>query len=119
MKRCAESGWIVGMTTPIPDDPRVAYDGSPALMGCSHIVCTDCGQAVRRVDRRRVPQLYPVPAQLQALYDAPDPDQLGVFVSKLSDGHRAYFCRCSWTDQFAGSPLRWSDLPWKCGGHPD
>jgi hypothetical protein len=54
-----------------------------------------------------------------ALYAAPQPETthyVGTGGQGLS--FRTYFCRCHAEDLTAFRLLDYTDLPWRCGGHP-
>jgi hypothetical protein len=108
------------MSALLPDDPRVAYEGGQPLVGCSRVLCGECGKVVRHVDQRRVPSPHASKQLVEALFDAEHPEELPTLLAKPSaDLHRAYFCRCTWVDTQGAIWLRYSDVPWACGGHPE
>ena len=120
MKYCAEAV-LVGLDHELPSDAAVAYSGSPPIVGCNHLVCTQCGADVHHADSRSTTSNYPpAHADLVDLYESSNPAGSSLLDSALRHRQsRAYFCRCDWTAVNLGGTLylEYIDQPWKCGGH--
>src|SRR5437870_5605773 len=120
MKYCSPAV-LVALDVELPTDPGIANEGHPPRVGCNHLVCDNCGADVRHADSRSITSNYPPPkAQIEALYDSPDPAASKLLDDKpLHRMSRAYFCRCNWAavDLSGTKSLGDIDAPWECKGH--
>ena len=109
----------------IPDDP-CEYSAAEvnAVIGCSRLRCTRCGELVRhsepgwagRADLR---------SNAAVLYDAESWDDHPLLEQK-ADNYRLYACKCTtWagfedypTDPVDPEPSTDPEFPWRCEGHP-
>ena len=118
MQQCAEA-WLVSLEYELPSDPAVAYSGEEPIIGCSHLVCGNCGADVRHVDRRSTKTNNPPgDSDIQVLYQSVDPDSPLLDGSPKYNEARAYFCKCELVGVDSGA--RWVetiDQPWTCAGH--
>ena len=120
MKYCTHA-FLVGLDHELPSDRAVAYSGGSPIIGCNHLVCSDCDAVVRYADGRVTTSNYPPPrAANEALYDSSDPgSSSGLNAFPAHRRSRAYFCRCNWADVHLGGckSVGSIDPPWGCGGH--
>ena len=73
MKRCSPAA-LVGVDVELPTDLGIANEGYPPRVGCSHLVCGDCGAKVRHADARAVPSNYPPSKNVvEAIYASSEP----------------------------------------------
>jgi len=106
---------LVGCNLLLPTDPSSFSNGLPSV-GCNHIVCVDCENAVVAVENRGVSSIH-VPS-------GSEPASL-LLSGPAYEGTRAYFCRCAWMEvtgssqTHAGDVERTSHIRWECAGHPD
>lgn len=129
---CLDGGQLVGADYTIPDDPSIVNDGSLqfTLIGCSQLVCTECGVKVRNAAHfGSRPGFGNRAAQV---YDTKDwrtiPDDVLLEVPGYLG--RFYVCRCNHHVECSTRLLKsdaWEtfdishlvvDLPWRCAGHP-
>jgi len=121
MTYCADAV-LVGLDHELPSDPAIAYSGRPPVIGCNHLVCSNCGAVVRHADSRSTTRTdSPGTAVLRELYESATPASSPLLdATPLHRASRAYFCRCDWRAVNLGGTLflELIDQPWACGGHP-
>ena len=116
---CADGGYVGGGDCRVPIEPAEFYfEGALDVIGCSNLVCSNCGFRVRQqADLDVEPGTAPA-----ELYKLAKWDRIPL---RRREGLRVYACQCGW---FVGSASRpcgleeWdpieTNLPWRCGGHP-
>ncbi len=120
LRYCEHGGRVVGDFIEVPDEPT-RYDHSAAPeVGCSRLVCRNCGAPVR--NHPGVGGIRPLYTRIGKLYAAEDWSTLPWLESIAA---RLYACRCQvWLE---GASHLMSDpdaepedpvLPWRCIGHP-
>ncbi len=112
---------LVSLDLELPTDPGITNQGYPPRVGCSHLVCDNCGADVRHANSRSITSNYPpVRDKLEALYNSSDPASSPYLdAAPLHAESRAYFCRCSWAAVDLGGTKSLGDIdaPWECAGH--
>ena len=117
---CTEGGRVVGPQHPVPALPSDHDFGGPSL-GCNHLRCQRCGEAVRHQAG------LSWGATAEQLAASVDWDALAESGALTRDAdHRLYACACRVHvedyDRHLGRPSDWDfdevPPPWRCAGHP-
>ena len=121
-RRCLFDGALVGTQFPVPEQAAVHYDDPKRLVGCNHLVCPDCGAAVRHFDGYRLAREPDGPGgEITLLYETADAGAQALLTRSMSGGDfRVYVCRCNYEQTAAVRKLSQGDVAvnWACAGHP-
>jgi hypothetical protein len=120
--KCINGGSLTGPEYPLPEDPRVYYQGPAHLVACSRVFCRRCHRFVRRWAGYRLATRRPNGTdEARELYETRDPGT-SRFLTTRGQGHVfcVYACLC-WADEIAGlqglnTYVGFDD--WYCHGHP-
>ncbi len=143
LARCAEGGFLVGPQRVVPEEPAEHQwpdpSGAGVVIGCNHLVCQRCGQAVvqragfdatRELKKRRTERLPAVYESCTAGAggDAGDAGWQGeVKRGSLEEDSRVrlYLCKCALHGEMMVSPVEEAPdgrpggpASWRCAGHP-